>query len=381
MMILAGIFLLYLCSAASTPVLHSATTIEPWVGSALGTLEYRNELAAIELGKQDYVEALDHVAEHPPKPLLCVSFMGLSPFSCMSLQGNIDLMGDKCDWAIMLYAGTEAEVGAICKTANVSTTTAFCGRTRESILAEKLKKSIPKSVQYQSLLPYLPKYERVILLDEDINLNGFDVAAFMRTWDCSFERRPLIVQPLIVESNQYLSYVNVNAWKNKTSMAGVLASTVGYVEQQVPAFDSIFFTWYVKRVLSQTRDVALQYAIDWGHDRSWCNAANMYARDVLHWPVIGPNGTVATPCALITAPNTAVHHLNYETMQFIRSRLKIVRRHLFIVIQRYIDLFPTWVGVDMMGPYNPLSAKNAEKYQQVRKLDPGFCKDKKHVLP
>ena len=207
-----------ICSALA---LKSANTVEPWVGSALGTLEYRSEVAAIELGKSDYVEALDHATEYPPKPLLCVSFLGLSPYSCMSLQGNIDHMDDKCDWAIVMYAGNEVEVAAICKTANVSSNVVFCGRSRESLLAEKLQKSIPKSVQYQTLL-----------------------SKFMKTWDCSFEKRPLIVQPLIAESNQYLSYVNLKSWAND-SRADVIASTVGYVEQQVPAFDSIFFTWFV----------------------------------------------------------------------------------------------------------------------------------------
>jgi len=370
---LVSIFACLVCSALA---MKSANTVEPWVGSALGTLEYRNEVAAIELGKSDYVEALDHATEHPPKPLLCVSFLGLSPYSCMSLQGNIDHMDDKCDWAIVMYVGNEVEVAAICKTANVSSNVVFCGRSRESLLAEKLQKSIPKSVQYQTLLPLLPQYERVLLLDEDISLKGFNLSKFMKTWDCSFEKRPLIVQPLIAESNQYLSYVNLKSWAND-SRADVIASTVGYVEQQVPAFDSIFFTWFVKRVLSQTKDIALQYAMDWGHDRSWCNAANMYAREVLHWPVVGVNGTVATPCALITTPGTAVHHLNHQTMHFIRTRIKIVRRHIFIVVQRYIDLFPTWVGIDMLNPYNPLNPANADKYHQVKKLNPAFCKDRK----
>jgi len=93
--------------------------------------------------------------------------------------------------------------------------------------------------------------------------------------------------------------------------------------------------------------------------------------------VVGVNGTVATPCALITAPGTAVHHLNHQTMSAIRARTKIVRRNIFIVVQRYVDLFPTWVGMDMLNPYNPLNPANAEKYHQVRALTTGFCNQKK----
>lgn len=289
----------------------------------------------------------------------------------MTLQGNIDHMDNQCEWAIIMYIGTPTEVESICKTANITQNVAYCGRSKESFVAEKLKKSIPKSVQYQTLLPFLPDYKRVFLLDEDISLKGFSTSNFMKTWDCAFERRPLIVQPLIIESNQYLEYVNLKPWA--TNYTDVIASNVGYVEQQVPAFDSVFFTWFVKRVLSQTHDIALQYAMDWGHDRSWCNAANMYAREVLHWPVVGINGTVTSPCALITRRDTAVHHLNHQTMHFIRTRIKIVRRHIFIVVQRYIDLFPTWVGIDMLTPYSPFNPDNSKKYQKVKTLDEVYC--------
>ena len=243
-----------------------------------------------------------------------------------------------------------------------------CGRAEESFQAEKQKKSIPKSVLYQSLLTVLPKYHRVFLMDEDISLEGFKVKAFMHTWKCAFKPRPLIVQPLIAENNQYLVYVNEKPWMEEP-YTQVIASTVGYIEQQVPLFDSLFFEWFVRRVLSQTKDTALQYAMDWGHDRSWCNAAQMYAREVLHWPLSGVNGTVASPCALITSRNTAVHHLNHHTMKIIRGRINMVRKNAFIVVQKYVDLFPTWVGMDMLNPYNPFNPANAAKYHQVKALN------------
>jgi hypothetical protein len=63
---------------------------------------------------------------------------------------------------------------------------------------------------------------------------------------------------------------------------------VGYIEQQVPLFDSIFFEWFVKRVLSQTKQWFMEYGIDWGHDRSWCNAAQMYVPDVLSLDIFNP---------------------------------------------------------------------------------------------
>jgi hypothetical protein len=128
-------------------------------------------------------------------------------------------------------------------------------------------------------------------------------------------------------------------------------------------FDSIFFTWFIKQVLSRTKTFSLAYGIDWGHDRSWCNAAKMYAREVLEW------SSTSQPCALITSHGTTVHHLNKMTMQIIRGNVNVFRRHAFLVVQKYVDLFPTWVGMDMLEPNNPFSETNAKKFRQVINLN------------
>jgi len=130
-------------------------------------------------------------------------------------------------------------------------------------------------------------------------------------------------------------------------------------------FDSIFFTWFIKQVLSRTKTFSLAYGIDWGHDRSWCNAAKMYSREVLGWH----SSSNSQPCALITGYGTSVHHLNKMTMQIIRGNVNIFRKHAFLVVQKYVDLFPTWVGMDMLEPNNPLSVANADKFRQVTNLN------------
>jgi len=279
-------------------------------------------------------------------------------------------------------------------------------------------------------------------MDEDISLEGFDSTIFMKIWSCAFKQRPLIVQPLVVESNQFLVYVNEKPWR-EAPWDDVDASRVGYIEQQVPLFDSIFFEWFVKRVLSQTKQWSMEYGIDWGHDRSWCNAAHMYARFVLHWPIVS-NGTQGQaprtdpPCALITQQGTGVHHLDGKTMSIIHptprthtthttrthpgagtenpppapvaletesqfsaeyaidwgfnvsldaTKMKpqkhekgdraakdakmahaAMKKNGFYVVQKYAQLFPTWVSIILSEPNNPLSAANAHKFEQVRAL-------------
>ena len=93
----------------------------------------------------------------------------------------------------------------------------------------------------------------------------------------------------------------------------MLASSVGLIEQQVPLFDSMFFEWFVKRVLALTRDKALELGADWGADRVWCSAANAYALKVLNWTIPeGPAPSPAEPETLFKTRRKAV----WELMNF-----------------------------------------------------------------
>lgn len=234
--------------------------VEPWAGSRLGTTDYNKEMIAIEQGKEDYEFAKNQSLLNPRKELLCVCFVGLDPNSTMLLHRNIGVAKSNCDWAVVLYAGTPGEVRSICNVANSTFgNVVACTRSKDSILSEKLRKSIPKSVQYQTLLPVLPRYNRLIMLDEDMFLRDLDFKVFLRIWDCAFPQRPLIVQPLIAENNQYIPYVNVLPWRTEV-YKDVIASASGYIEQQIPAMDSIFFEWYVKRVLIQVSSTSMYSA-------------------------------------------------------------------------------------------------------------------------
>eukprot|EP01034_Spumella_vulgaris_P021585 gene21585-27623_t len=216
-----------------------------------------------------------------------------------------------------------------------------------------------RTVLYTDLLPFLSHYRRVFLMDEDISLAGFDIRHFTTTWDCAFHPQPapLIVQPLIAESNQYIPFVNSNRWTQR-EFKNVTASAAGLVEQQVPLFDAQFFDWFVRHVLSLTYDYALHYGVDWGHDRSWCNAARLYATEVL-----GYSDTEYTPCAVLVK-TTPVHHLNGHTMKGKKENREQFHRNAVVVVQRYIDLFPTWVVTDLVS-VNPLDAHNEHVYKRA----------------
>lgn len=67
-----------------------------------------------------------------------------------------------------------------------------------------------------------------LYLDEDIGLHGFNPALFLSTSKCAFTPRPLIIQPLIAESNQYLLFVNEKPWR-EGQWNQVVASEVLYL--------------------------------------------------------------------------------------------------------------------------------------------------------
>ncbi len=198
-------------------------------------------------------------------------------------------------------------------------------------------------------------------MDEDISLSGFNASQFLLYWACAFPASPLVVQPLIYESNQYINYLNLKSWR-RGARNQIVASAVGLIEQQVPLFDAVFFEWFVKRVLAQTYNIALHHGVDWGHDRSWCNAAAMYAKYVLNY------SEDYVHCAIFPQA-TPVHHYNHKSMSTKRDNRPLFHANGVKVVQQYIDLFPTWVVVDVLAENNPLDYRNYAMFRRVSTLN------------
>lgn len=75
----------------------------------------------------------------------------------------------------------------------------------------------------------------------------------------------------------------------------------------MPFFDAIFLDWFVRSVLNNTKELAFENGVDWGHDMSWCRAAKMFSVLVLN------RSANVIVCAIITA-GTAVHHMDTNSM-------------------------------------------------------------------
>lgn len=345
-----------------------------YIGSKLNTKGYNKELEVIEHGKVDLQTAFGTTGSR--KKLLCATFLSGNSSLPSLMFDNVKTMGTHCDWALIFYSGDTPSINKICNDERIKGKWIHCERNVATIrkrfmpnavnktanTTSNVKLSVPKTIFYRDLLPYLPKYEKVFLMDEDISLTGFEIERFLSHWQCSFTPPPLIVQPLVFESNQYINYLNLNSWK-KGDRKGIFASSVGLIEQQVPFFESTFFEWFVRRVLVHTYDTALYRGVDWGHDRSWCNAAAMYARLVL-------NRTAESSVVCAVLPRgTPIHHYNHKSMATKRDNRALFHANGVQVVQHYINLFPTWVITDVLAPNNPLDHRNFHKYPRVSQLD------------
>ena len=339
--------------------------IEPtnqWQGSKLGTTEYNQEMYVINQGIEDYKAAMN---VNNRNGVLCVTFIkGSLKQGVKTLNNNLVMTVNTCLWAVIIYQGTPAEVENICRPSPINLERlVHCQLSKYAIVSNSTKpQAVPKTILYTELLPYLKNFERVFLMDEDISIHGFNMAKYIKIWDCAFyPYRPLLTQPLIAESTQFFDFVNWKFWRNR----GYIASSVGLIEQQVPFFDSIFFEWFVRRVLVYTKEQALRLGADCGHDRSWCNAARMYSQHVLGWPT-ELNRTA--PCALITGA-TPVHHLNMRSMATKKANRGKFRAMGHAGVQNYINYFPTWVILEVKNSPNPLGKKHSHRYLKVRNLD------------
>jgi hypothetical protein len=170
-------------------------------------------------------------------------------------------------FAIVFYGGNPNEIRIICDHPELSPFIVHCKRAIVSY--SPLHSTIPKPLLYPEVLHVLPNFRKVMFLDEDISLTEFNYTSFMSIWDCAFapnQPPPLVVQALIRENTQFYDFVHYSSWKNDTTevkRSNVIASAAGFIEQQIPAFDGFFLTWFIQYIISWTYSEAMNTESDW----------------------------------------------------------------------------------------------------------------------
>lgn len=332
------------------------------------------------------------------RPLLCATFLSCNPYALEFLQQNIEVSRHWCDWAVVFYQGdpreiAEFETRARARDAAVATAgvvglvggsssrpgqeqrqnheqfgrLVLVATHSDLIYNNETMGYIPKPLLYSHLAPLLRGYERIWLLDGDMNLKGFNFRRYIAMQECAEEdmgrggasragkftspSRILISQPIIKESTQFYTVVNQNFWHTGGAGRHYLLDTAvqwwQYVEIQAPLMDSRFFEWFLTWVLEPMRGLYRNLQSDWGMDQSWCHAA----KEFLEWQELGSSSNSsagrrrATPCAIVMEP---LSHQKSSAMQVKALHSKALwRRWLhtnqgFLSAELHHSIFPQW---------------------------------------
>lgn len=321
---------------------------EEWHGSRIGTKDYNKELDTV---KGEYMHEAEVYVMKNSTRFLCATFVGNSSSALQILQRNIELSISACTWVVIEYN----VLSQVCSNSFVKLHTIYCQKA--TLLNMYNNISIPKSVMYHDFVHLVRFYENVFLMDEDISLIGFDFQIFSKNWDCVFHPKPLIVQPLIAEYTQYILWANERPWRHR-NFKRIIGNEVHLVEQQVPMFDSRFFHWFVTKVLKPLKTISAIYGADWGHDRTWCNAAKLYSTYILQ------KNETNVVCAVFPHA-TSVHHLNTRSFNMKKKDNRRFRENAKHVVQEYINLYPTLVITDIYPFCNPFDYRYGKSLKRV----------------
>ena len=287
----------------------------------------------------------------PKRDLLCATFLSTNQSSFQTTLTNSQTL--KCDWVVVFYNMSDAgrkralcdelasKVRVVhCEGAMVRYNSSLYRRLHftpsfmnnyDALLSRKFNpnmSTLPKQAMYLDLLPYLPNYRRVLLLDSDMLFSEFNFDLAMRIWDCAFHPPPLVVQAAIVgktlcRENRARWWKNFGNRTRSRSTEFVLAGEIPYIEQQAPFLHAGFLYWFLKSVLRRyTLFEHLEKANDWGTDTIWCGAGRAFGRYVLDYE------NYSIPCALITGAGP-VYHTSTKTINknidFMNSGLDVFR--------------------------------------------------------
>jgi hypothetical protein len=64
-----------------------------------------------------------------------------------------------------------------------------------------------------------------------------------------------------------------------------------------------------------------------------------------------------------------IHHANTKSNTFKKDFPDKFRMNGHLIIQKYINLFPTWVEIDIMEATNPLSVIYGDHYKKIKQLN------------
>lgn len=175
----------------------------------------------------------------------------------------------------------------------------------------------PKLQLLIMLLPVLPNYDYIWLLDNDIDLTDFNFQHFLNIHACAFKpsspsspsssfsssssffnykggrtqsiveermqqeitERPIVAQPLLQEYKPYYQFLGEVSWHHviRPAESYPYASTTGFVEIQIPFIQSDYLQWYILSFILPMFQPMNILGADWGFDFLLCQTSKLFA--------------------------------------------------------------------------------------------------------
>lgn len=307
-----------------------------------GWTELEQEL--LDQGLDDYKNFV--ISGNKREGYLCMVFLATKQGDLDVLLKNVQSL--HCDWAISFYNNDNPELQSqICNAVRWPYRAIHCRpctlskRDIHDMISATNKESstndpfalhnlIPRQAFYKDVAEagYLLHYQYALVFDADISFAEFDFNKAMDIWNCAFPQTPLVVQPQMRGITIYTE-LREETWKGSGDLAVSIQDKV--LEMQTPFFDTLFFDWFVRRLLSHSHRKHLLNGADWAMDWIWCGAARDYGRYVLG------HADYTTYCAVLTGAGVAEHLDNKaitKTDDFMKGANNIM--------SFYQHSFPSW---------------------------------------
>lgn len=177
----------------------------------------------------------------------------------------------------------------------------------------------PKHLYYCNLAPYVST-KFVFFSDEDISFCDFDFDMYMRVWNLS---RPAVSQPVINSNTQDYWIANSRSWRHEKLKHAVYLETM-FVEQQVFMMKNEFAQWFWRTIGCEYARVQDDNKCDWGIDRLWCKAANVFYN------------TTKYECSVM---KVAISHVNKKTINKTRMPISGCVGNSMFASRRFHSIF------------------------------------------
>jgi len=222
-----------------------------------------------------------------------------------------------------------------------------------------------KVVFQVQLLPLLPSFDLVWLMDADVALAHFSLHDYYSVWRDAFDHGPpLISQPVVRQNTQSLALSNHKTWTEASMLGGLSASAVltRFVECQMPLMDVGLFAWMMEKMVEYGHlQSYVELRTSWGTNEIWCGLAQRYATEVLHTPARPTCAIIAVPIDHEDSKTTPKHQSDFLQRSYeYRKELENEKmlREVFVSPHQFLQdgNLGSWCRTQIGGSYESCHA-------------------------